>query len=381
MSVEAQLRAELDALRKRGQYRTLPALESSAQQVNLSTNDYLALGQDVALQQAFLAEVDVHQAPLGSCSSRLLTGNFAPFGALETALCQAYGRQALVFNSGYHANIGILPALANKHTLILADKLVHASLIDGIRLSACDFKRFRHNDMAHLAELLATHHANYARVIIATESVFSMDGDSADLPTLVALKKRYENVLLYVDEAHSVGCYGHSGLGWAQKCGVIDDIDLLVGTFGKAFASTGAFVICNPVMAAYLTNTMRPLIFSTALSPLVMAWSGYVLAKMPALAEKRAHLANISAHLREGVSTLTGQASPSTSHIVPLIVGENDRAVALAQALQQRGFYCLPIRPPTVPQGTARIRFSLHANVDASTIDALLDTLETLLRA
>ncbi|MBE2895340.1 8-amino-7-oxononanoate synthase [Pasteurellaceae bacterium HPA106] len=356
--------------------------QAGSELINFSSNDYLALGQDVALQQAFLANVALDTAPLGSCSSRLLTGNFPAFSQLEQQLAARYGTQAaLVFNSGYHANIGILPALANKHTLIVADKLVHASLIDGIRLANCDFKRFRHNDMAHLSTLLAQYHNAYQRIIVVTESVFSMDGDSADLCALVALKKQFPTVLLYVDEAHSVGCYGAQGLGWAEKCGVAHEIDLLVGTFGKAYASTGAFVVCAQVLADYLVNFMRPLIFSTALSPLIMAWNGYLVDKMPEFAQKRQHLANISHLLRSGISELTGQETPSTSHIVPLIVGENERAVQLAQVLQQSRFYCLPIRPPTVPQGTARIRFSLHADMPEDAIDRLLTTLKTQLRS
>ncbi|MBE2894338.1 aminotransferase class I/II-fold pyridoxal phosphate-dependent enzyme [Spirabiliibacterium falconis] len=390
MNALTQLACDLEKLKVRHQYRTLPSLEQRSgyvwqhghSRVNLSSNDYLALGQDAALQLAFLAQHDIQNAPLGACSSRLLTGSFPAYAQLENTLARAYGREAaLVFNSGYHANIGILPALANPHTLILADKLVHASLIDGIRLAQCDFKRFRHNDMTHLTHLLEQYYAHYQRIIVVSESVFSMDGDSADLSALVALKRRFSNVLLYIDEAHSVGCYGEHGLGWGQKCGVMADIDLLVGTFGKAYASTGAFVVCDQVVADYLINFMRPLIFSTALSPLIVAWNHYLCTKMPQFAEKRQHLANISQMLRAEIAALTGQPNPSTSHIVPLIVGENQRAVDLAHVLQQNGFYCLPIRPPTVPQGTARIRFSLNAGITEQTIDKLLTTLTQLLRS
>ena len=181
------------------------------------------------------------------------------------------------FNSGYHANTGILPAVSNAQTLILADKLVHASLIDGIRLSSAKCIRYRHNDASQLQRLVSENHNLYAQIIIVTESIFSMDGDKADLCALVRLKKSYSNVLLYVDEAHAFGVRGEKGLGCAEEQDCINDIDFLVGTFGKAIASAGAYIVCRQVIREYLINKMRTFIFTTALPPVNIQWTAWVL--------------------------------------------------------------------------------------------------------
>ncbi|TNG91741.1 8-amino-7-oxononanoate synthase, partial [Testudinibacter aquarius] len=267
---------QLAQLQQQGRYRTLPDIRHEGKWIwhderkmlNFSSNDYLGLAANQRLKQQFLAQTDWQQASFTSSSSRLLTGNFPIYAELESVMASQFQREAcLLFNSGYHANIGILPALADKQTLILADKLVHASLIDGIRLSAADYQRYRHNDYTHLQQLLEKNSKSYQRIIIVTESVFSMDGDMADLRQLVALKQRYRNVMLYVDEAHALGVFGQNGLGLAENCACIGQIDFLVGTFGKALAAMGAYVVCDQVIKDYLINKMRPLIFSTALSP------------------------------------------------------------------------------------------------------------------
>ena len=205
--------------------------------LNLSSNDYLGLAADRQLKEEFLQTLTPDTFLPTSSSSRLLTGNFGIYEELETELATLFGTEtALVLNSGYHANMGILPAVSDAQTLILADKLVHASIIDGIRLSTARCIRFRHNDLVQLERLLEQHHATFRQLIIVTESIFSMDGDQADLTALVRLKKRYSNVLLYVDEAHAFGVRGLRGLGCAEETGCIRDIDFLVGTFGKAAA-------------------------------------------------------------------------------------------------------------------------------------------------
>jgi len=276
-----------------------------------------------------------------------------------------------VVNSGYHANIGILPALTALpvKTLILADKLVHASIIDGIRLSQsklCTYRRYRHNNYQHLALMIEQAEATVERIIIVTESIFSMDGDRADLHKLVQLKAADNRIELYVDEAHAVGVLGNQGLGLAEETQTLADIDYLVGTFGKAFASVGAYILCDDVVRQWLVNHMRPLIFSTALPPINHAWTRFILAKMPQLNSKREHLSVLSLKLRQAidqqlsVSSTTQQMSYS-SPIVPYILGDNANAIAKAQQLQDAGFYALPIRPPTVPANTARIRLVMNA--------------------
>ena len=274
-------RTYLDHLRQTDGLRQLRDVEIAGNEIvfngrsliNLSSNDYMGVGANAALWRQFLAQESQREDfGGGSCSSRLLTGNHPAYASLEAHLAAWYGTEtALVCDSGYHANLGILPAITSGKDLIIADKLVHASLIDGIRLSSAECVRLRHNDLEQLEKLLARRRGDYEKVVIVTESIFSMDGDRADLRRLVELKKRYD-CLLYLDEAHAVGVLGERGLGSAEEQGVLADVDLLVGTFGKAVASQGAFVACRSVMREYLVNTMRPLIFSTALPPLSVRW-------------------------------------------------------------------------------------------------------------
>ncbi len=362
-----------------GNYRTLKNVrqqgkwvwQEDVRMLNLSSNDYLGLASDSELQAAFFRSTDLETARLSASSSRLLCGNFSSHEKLEQQLATLFGAEsALLFNSGYHANIGILPAICDKQTIILADKLVHASIIDGIRLSNATSVRFRHNDYEHLENLIKKYAEQCQRIVVVTESVFSMDGDLADLPLLAALKHRYPNVLLYVDEAHAVGVRGENGLGVAEETNTLGEIDFLVGTFGKAVASMGAYVICKNEIRDYLINTMRSFIFSTALPPFLCDWTTFVLKNLPAQNAKRQHLQMISARMKEIVEK-TGIACPSQSNIVPFVVGCSKKAVEIAEELQQHGFYALAVRPPTVPEGSARIRFSLTANMDFSDVERL----------
>ena len=371
---------QLQQLEAASNLRHLPALIHDGRDVivngqrmlNLSSNDYLGLAADRRLQEAFLETLTPDTFLPTSSSSRLLTGNFTGYTELEQELAQLFGTEAaLVFNSGYHANTGILPAVSDAQTLILADKLVHASLIDGIRLSAARCIRYRHNDLAQAGRLVEEHHRTYSRIILVTESIFSMDGDEADLRALVALKKRYDNLLLYVDEAHAFGVRGPHGLGCAEEAGCIGDIDFLVGTFGKAAASAGAYIVCRQVVRDYLINRMRTFIFTTALPPVNIAWTLFIVRKLADMQERREHLAHIGRLLRDALAARS-YPCPSTSHIVPLMVGPSADTVLRADQLQRHGFYALPVRPPTVPEGTSRIRFSLTADVRADEILRLI---------
>ena len=342
--------------------------------LNLSSNDYLGLASDIKLREQFFEETPNELRIMSSSSSRLLTGNFPEYEQLEGSLRQAFqGRAALLFNSGYHMNIGILPALCDSKTLILADKLVHASMIDGIRLSTAKYVRYRHNDLDHLTQLLQTYHADetFDRIIVVTESIFSMDGDETDLAALVRIKKQFAKVMLYVDEAHAIGVRGEQGLGCAEQYGVIDDIDLLVGTFGKALASVGGYLICHPIIREYLINSMRPLIFSTAQPPICMAWTDFIFQKVLTLKNQRQHLKNISQSLQQAVLS-KGFDCPSTSHIVPVIIGESQKTVDKATQLKQAGFYIMPVRPPTVPKHSSRLRISLTTQVSQTDLDQLV---------
>jgi len=377
--------AKLDELKQQGNLRQFTSnvqhgrmIEIKNQKMlNLSSNDYLGLASDLSLREQFFDETPNELRIMSSSSSRLLTGNFSEYEQLEVSLSQAFhGRAALLFNSGYHMNIGILPALSDSKTLILADKLVHASIIDGIRLSTAKYVRYRHNDLQHLTQLLQTYHADEAfdRIIVVTESIFSMDGDETDLAELVRIKKQFAKVMLYVDEAHAIGVRGEQGLGCAEQYGVIDDIDLLVGTFGKALASVGGYLICHPIIREYLINSMRPLIFSTAQPPICMAWTDFIFQKVLTLKNERQHLNNISQSLQQAVLN-KGFDCPSTSHIVPVIIGESQKTVDKAMQLQQAGFYIMPVRPPTVPKHSSRLRISLTTQVSQTDLDQLVTLL------
>ena len=382
MNLLNEYAAKLDELKQQGNLRQFTSnvqqgryIEINSQKMlNLSSNDYLGLASDLTLREQFFDETPNELRIMSSSSSRLLTGNFPEYEQLEDSLSQAFqGRAALLFNSGYHMNIGILPALSDSKTLILADKLIHASMIDGIRLSSAKYVRYRHNDLSHLTQLLQKYHADEAfdRIIVVTESIFSMDGDETDLAELVRIKKQFAKVMLYVDEAHAIGVRGEQGLGCAEQYGVIDDIDLLVGTFGKALASVGGYLICHPIIREYLINSMRPLIFSTAQPPICMAWTDFIFQKVLTLKNERQHLNNISRHLQQSVLS-KGFDCPSTSHIVPVIIGESQKTVDKAKQLQQAGFYIMPVRPPTVPKHSSRLRISLTTQVSRTALDQLV---------
>jgi len=327
-----------------------------------------------SLEKLFFDQTPTSERVMSSSSSRLLTGNFAAYEHFEYSLSQAFhGRAALLFNSGYHMNIGILPAISDGRTIILADKLVHASMIDGIRLSSAKYIRFRHNDMLHLQQLLKRYQddGNFDRIIVVTESIFSMDGDETDLSQLVQLKRQHNKVMLYVDEAHAIGVRGAKGLGCAEQYQVIDDIDFLVGTFGKALASVGGYLICHPVLRDYLINHMRPLIFSTAQPPICMAWTQFIFEHMQQLQRPRQHLQVLSQFLQQQLHN-KDYFCPSTSHIVPVIIGDSKDTVERAKQLQQIGFYVMPVRPPTVPQQSSRLRISLNAMIYQQDLEQLL---------
>ena len=377
--------AKLDELKQQGNLRQFTTNIQDGRNIqinhqsmlNLSSNDYLGLASNLHLREQFFDETPNEQRIMSSSSSRLLTGNFPEYEQLENSLSDAFhGRAALLFNSGYHMNIGILPALSDSKTLILADKLVHASLIDGIRLSTAKYLRYRHNDLNHLIQLLQKYHVDesFDRIIIVTESIFSMDGDESDLSELVRIKQQFNKVMLYVDEAHAIGVRGEQGLGCAEQYDVIDEIDFLVGTFGKALASVGGYLMCHPIVREYLINAMRPLIFSTAQPPICMAWAHFIFQKALKLSTQRQHLHAISQSLQHTIQH-KGFECPSTSHIVPVIIGDSQKTVEKAKQLQHAGFYIMPVRPPTVPKNSSRLRICLNTQIDQTDLDQLVEML------
>ena len=390
-SLDRDLAAELDGLRRQGLHRVLTPMSprsggwitvQGCDCLNLSSNDYLGLATDDDFVAAFyqgLASRDLLSwyGP-GATGSRLMSGHHDLHQRLETGLAELYGSGAvLVFNSGYHANLGLLPALAGRHDLIVADKLCHASLVDGMRLSRAKVVRYPHGDLDRLRHLLAQKRSQYRRVFLVTESIFSMDGDRPDLEALVALKERF-SCCLYLDEAHGVGVRGPNGLGCAEEAGLLATIDVLVGTFGKAWGGQGAFVVASGVGREFFINRVRPFIFTTGLPPVSIAWLLHVLDHWPQLAARRQRLEALTTWLRQAVAD-EGIPVAGDSHILPVMVGEAGRAVSVAAELRARGFWVTAVRPPTVPAGSARLRLSLTAAMDRAALAPLPRLLATLL--
>lgn len=374
---------KLNKIRESGNYRELREIQNNGflihhdgrEMLNLSSNDYLGISSNPRMIQEFREETDVKALSYSAASSRLLSGNHEYYTLLENDLCELYGKEAaLVFSSGYHANTGILPALAGKRDLIISDKLVHASIIDGLRLSDAEMLRYRHMDYENLRSILSQNREKYENVFIVTESIFSMDGDVVDLLELCDLKKEYD-AFLYVDEAHAVGVRGTNGLGCCEEQACVDDIDFIVGTFGKAFASMGAFVVCSGLFKDFLVNTQRTLIFTTALPPVNVAWTRFVLNRMPDFYNYRLKLAEKAQQLRDVLEAGEFETRGS-SHIVPFLCGSNENSVYMSELLRDNGFFALPVRYPTVPKNEARIRFSLNAAIPDEDYDCLFEFLE-----
>ena len=373
---------EIEILKQNDSYRFLRETNSNGKTIefegknfiNFSSNDYLGISSDRDLWNQFLSDLP-NDFLGGSCSSRLLSGNSKYYTELEQILAGIYqSESAMLFNSGYHANIGILPTLTTEKDLIISDRLIHASIIDGIRLSKAKTSRYHHNDLAHLEEILQKERKNHENVFIVTESVFSMDGDLANLEKLVELKKKY-SAFLYLDEAHAIGVYGEQGLGLCESGRVIDEVDFIIGTLGKAMASQGAFLICNKVIKEYLVNKMRSVIFTTALPPVSLLWTKRVFEKSVRMKIKRDHLLRLAEYFREKLREL-GMQTRGESQIVPVIIGGNSDCIRVAEKLREQGCFLLPVRPPTVPMGTARLRFSLTADMCESDLDKVIDVLK-----
>ncbi len=377
-----RLSKDLEELSSQSRRRLVPVIEQDYRSdtitvggrtlINLASNDYLGLGRCYSLRKQFLETTEACDIVFGSTSSRLLTGSYQAIDELEALLATSYGKEAaLVFNSGYHMNVGIVSALASSHTLVIADKLVHASIIDGLRLGAQPFERFRHNDMDALERILKRKADSYEEILLIVESIYSMDGDAADLHAIVELKKKYPQLVLYVDEAHAVGVRGASGLGLAEEQGLIDQIDILCGTFGKALAGMGGYVVCSSVLRSFLVNHSRPMIFSTALPPIISAWNKFVFKQLPSFSLLRKSLADGSLSFRLSLKG-KGFEMLSSSHIVPILIGEDGAAMRAAEYLTEYGYFSPAVRPPTVPQGAARLRVSLSAHMDVGRLTNLL---------
>ena len=325
--------------------------------LNLSSNNYLGFADNKAITEEFL-NFSGFDFSFGSASARLLTGTLPVYKELENLLSEMFGKEkTLLFNSGYHANVGVNSSLAGRGDVIFSDKLNHASIIDGMKLSDGKFFRYPHNDMQSLEKLLIRERGNFNNAIIVSESVFSMDGDISDIEKLVEFKEKYD-CLLVLDEAHAFGVFGKQGLGVSETLGLTDKIDLIIGTFGKAIGSMGAFAVGRKDLIEYLTNKARSFIFSTALPPINIAFTKWIIEnKLPQTYSERQKMLEI------------GKNFGSQSHIIPVIIGGNKETVEVCDILYQNGFFTLPIRPPTVPEGTSRLRLSLTTKITEKEIE------------
>lgn len=358
-------------------FRTLPADHTSSIALDFVTNDYMGMAQrhgEFQKQFTIWNPNPIHSAS----ASRLLARAQEESEKLENLLGGLYNREALLFNSGYHANVGAVQALNIPGTVFLCDKLIHASMIDGLAASGANYARWRHNDVRSL-ETLINRHQDAERLIVMVESIYSMDGDIAPLKELIELKHRYPNLILYVDEAHAFGARGARGLGVCEELDIIPDIDIIVGTFGKAVASAGAFVATSPLLISVLVNRARSFIFSTALPPAVHAWTRMMIIELITMQRERERLLELSEVFRNGIEKITGKSVVSQSHIVPLIIGDAQKTVHIAARLQTSGIDALPIRRPTVPPGGERIRFSISATMTKKNIIFALETIKKAL--
>jgi len=344
--------------------------------LDFSSNDYLGLSLHPLLVERACEWTRRHGA--GAGASRLVTGTSAPHLAVEARLAAFKGTEAaLLFASGWQANAAVLAALlkAAPDAVVLTDRLIHASLHHGIAAAGARQVRFRHNDLDHLEALLAAREGRGGPRIIVTESVFSMDGDVADLPRLAGIARAHD-AFLYLDEAHATGVLGPGGAGLSAA--LPGGVDLVMGTFSKAMGSFGAYVAGSRLLCDYLVNACGGLIFTTAPPPGVLGAIDAALDLLPGMDAERAHLAHIAGHVRDGLRAMGFDTGASATQIIPAIVGAAGDALALAARLEEEGILAAAIRPPTVPAGSSRLRLALRAPHAMADADRLLATLARL---
>jgi len=369
---EQRLQKELDQ-RRRG--NLLRVLEVGAPcRLNLSSNDYFQLRSHPEVIAGARQALEAFGA--GSGASPLLYGYLPCHQQLLDTLKRWKRKSAgLVFNTGFMANQAVLKHLPGPKDLVLADRLIHHSVIQAVLQGNADYKRYHHLDLDHLEELLTKHENDYETVFVVTESVFSMDGDYPDLRALVELKQRHPFVLV-LDEAHGTGVFGPTGGGLAEEMGVLDAVDILVGTLGKALASMGAYVLTrSQTVIDYLVNHSGEFIYSTYLAPACAGAAEAAVGQVQAMDAGRKRLRKNSAWFRDELTRNGWTTNAYDSQIVPVIVGDPERALALRNHLQAQGILAGAVRPPTVPPHSSRLRLSFHSGVTPEHLDELLTLL------
>jgi 8-amino-7-oxononanoate synthase len=343
--------------------------------INFASNDYLNLASDRRLARA--AARAARRYGCGAGASPLVSGRLPPIRRLERALARFEGTEsALAFSSGYAANLAAITSLVGRDDIVFSDALNHASLIDGCRLSRARIHVYLHSDVCNLEDQLRYHGTGARRRLLVSDSVFSMDGDLAPVAELLDLADRYDCMLL-LDEAHATGVLGARGRGVIEWLTSALDSDRLlrVGTLSKAFGAQGGFICGSRRLIAYLVNRARPYVFSTALAPPIAAAAHSALRIAEMEPQRRSHLLALAEQLRERLTGLGLPASRSCCHIVPLLVGGAIAAAKLSKELQARGLLVPAIRPPSVPEGTARLRISLTAGHTEADVGCLADAL------
>lgn len=371
MNLDDIFQREIAALEKEQLRRVLCAIDRSSPPLNFAANDYLGLSRHPALIEA--ARQATADRGTGAGASRLVTGTDSSVLELEEALASWKEKEAaLVFSSGYAAALGTVPALVGKGDTVVLDKLAHASLIDAARLSGATLRIFPHNDMKKLEALLQKLSAEKGRVLILTESIFSMDGDAAHLEKIVEIKERHGAWLL-VDEAHATALYGSTGAGLISENGLSARVDIIMGTLSKALGSVGGYIAGSRILIDWLINRARSFVYSTALPPGVIAASraAVEIACGAEGASLRARLRQNIAHFQLGLPALWKKSTPASGAIQPLICGDSAHALQLSAELKEEGFVIPAIRYPTVPRHTARLRITLSAAHAKEEIEAL----------
>lgn len=381
MDYYQNFKAQLEAKEKEQNKRSIRVYEpidavrvkrNNREFIMMASNNYLGLTHDLRVQQA--AKYAVEQYGTGSGGARLTSGTFPLFNELELGIANfKHTEQALVFNTGYMANVGTITALMNKNSVIISDELNHASIIDGCRLSGARIERYNHKDIEHAEHILKNYKSSHKMII--TDGVFSMDGDIAPLDKLYELGKEY-NALLMVDDAHSTGVLGN-GRGTAHHFG-LTDVDVQLGTLSKALGSVGGYVAGRNELIEYLVNYSRSFIFSTALSPadIGAALEALTIVKNEPLVVEQ--LNENTAYMANKLQSMGIECDDETP-IFPIIVGDNERALSLAYELELRGIIITAIRPPTVPVGESRLRMTVTAAHSQEQLDYVANTLRDLL--
>ena len=371
---------ELNRLEENGQFRKIPRISTKSdgkvvidgkEYVNFASNDYLGISTKIELIHEFLDSHKGNMPLFSSASARLLSGTSEEFAKLENTITKLFNKDsALIFNTGYQCNLGVISALISKGDVVFSDKLNHASIIDGMRLSEGEFIRYKHFDYESLERLLQAKRDKYKRALIVSESVFSMDGDIADIDKLIELKNKY-NCLLMIDEAHAFCACGNGLTGITER----KDVDIITATFGKSVGSFGAFCVSNKAIINYLINKSRSFIFSTSIPPINIAWSNWLLTqKHDYMLSRKMLLDKVSADVHKMLAG-RGISTPSDSQIIPVVIGDNEATLKISEKLKAMGYYIPAIRPPTVPIGTARLRISLTSDTDIKDIERILDTI------